>query len=140
MKRFLDNYFGESDLAVALVTLDRSRAMRCTNDRTFLMSEAEAFAGADVGGQFRRDVTRDDTRREQVESLRSGRSPTNPSWSYESDPPENIRGDRSGAEMLGVAVLRGNAGVAPPSSGQFDRDLAGSNRRPAQTCPESGRG
>src|SRR5688572_25526008 len=42
VERFLDRYFGESDLA-ALVTLDQSGAMRFTNDRARLMAQANAF-------------------------------------------------------------------------------------------------
>ena len=42
VQRFLDNYFGDSDLA-ALVTLDRSGSMHFTNDRARLMAQANAF-------------------------------------------------------------------------------------------------
>ena len=42
VRRFLDEYFDENDLA-AVVTLDRSGPMRFTNDRAFLMKEADAF-------------------------------------------------------------------------------------------------
>jgi VWFA-related protein len=42
LQRFLDNHFGDSDLA-ALVTLDRSGAMQFTNNRARLMAQAGAF-------------------------------------------------------------------------------------------------
>ena len=42
VQRFLDHYFGDSDLA-ALVTLDQSGSMHFTNDRARLMAQANAF-------------------------------------------------------------------------------------------------
>jgi len=42
VRRFLDAYFDDNDLA-AVVTLDRNGPMRFTNDRAFLMNEANAF-------------------------------------------------------------------------------------------------
>jgi hypothetical protein len=45
VKRFLDKYFDDADLA-ALVTLDRGGELHFTNDRTFLLSEASTgFSG-----------------------------------------------------------------------------------------------
>jgi VWFA-related protein len=42
VRRFLDDHFGDSDLA-AVVTLDRPGPMRFTNDRTLLIREADSF-------------------------------------------------------------------------------------------------
>ena len=42
VKRFLDGYFDDADLA-ALVTLDRGGELHFTNDRQFLMNEATSF-------------------------------------------------------------------------------------------------
>lgn len=74
VRRFLDEYFDEGDLA-AVVTLDRSGPMRFTNDRTFLMNEANAFVArfADTPEWFGRFLVsrRDDARTEVFAEIAS---------------------------------------------------------------------